>query len=252
MKKYGLLALVVFTLFTQSLVAQTHATTPPSIPEEARKHFVIGMTIFKEAKTADNFSQAAAEFTEAANLAPQWPEARYNLALAKEAAGDYPAAMDNLKLYQRFKLSDTEARAVQDKIYAIEAKQKMAVDEANSPAVQLERFIRSLDGGIWMGEDEDERAADPPYHLRRVREIRSGLFITKVLSWRGGQGEPDPSQVTEQEHVSLTGSRFTYVTKDINPNCNPITVEISVSGNTITESHSCYGREVTTTYVRHK
>jgi hypothetical protein len=252
MKTYVLLTLLCLSCLTPTLVAQTKVTAPTTIPEEARKHFVMGTTMFNEAKKSDAFSQAATEFAEAARLAPQWSEARYDLALAKEAMGDYSGAMADLKLYQQFKLTDTEARTVQDKIYAIEAKQKMAVDEANSPAAQLERFIQSLDGGIWMGEDEDVRAADPPYHLRRVREIRNGLFITKVLSWHGGQGEPDPSQVTEQEHVSLTGSRFTYRTKDIDPNCNPVTVEISVSGNAITESHSCYGREITTTYVRRK
>src|ERR1700720_3892291 len=90
-------ALIYFSLLTPALFAQTKtsadtakaATTPAPIAEEARRHFVMGETIFKEAKNAGAFSQAAAEFTEAARLAPQWPEARYNLALAKETAGDY-------------------------------------------------------------------------------------------------------------------------------------------------------------------
>jgi hypothetical protein len=41
------------------------------------------------------------------------------------------------------------ARTAQDKIYTIEAKQKMAVDEANSPVAQLEKLVQSLDGGVW-------------------------------------------------------------------------------------------------------
>jgi tetratricopeptide (TPR) repeat protein len=149
MKTYVLCVLAGFMLVTPSLVAQNSETASPTIPEEARRHFVMGEMIFKEAKNADAFSLAAAEFTEAARLAPQWPDARYDLALAKEAAGDYSGAMADLKLYQQFKLTDAEARTVQDKIYAIEAKQKMAVDEANSPAVQLEKLIKSLDGGVW-------------------------------------------------------------------------------------------------------
>ena len=114
-------------LFAQD--ASTNAVAAPPISEEARKHFVMGETMFKEAKSPDGFSQAAGEFSEAARLAPQWPEARYNLALAKEAAGDLSGTMADLKLYQQFKLSDAEARTVQDKIYAIEAKQKMKADE---------------------------------------------------------------------------------------------------------------------------
>jgi hypothetical protein len=153
MKSHTLLALICLSMLTPSLFGQTNApadsanavTTPPPIPEEARKHFVMGTTLFKDAKTPDDYSQVEGEFKQATDLAPQWPEARYNLALAKEAAGDYSGAMDDLKLYQQFKLSDDEARTVQDKIYALEAKQeevtkkqaaeqKAATDAANAQA----------------------------------------------------------------------------------------------------------------------
>ena len=96
------------------------------------------------------------EFKQAADLAPQWPEARYNLALAKEAAGDYSGAMDDLKLYQQFKLSNDEARTVQDKIYALEAKQAKAAEakakESSPEAVaakqqdEYDAWLKKLDG----------------------------------------------------------------------------------------------------------
>jgi len=122
MKNYLFVILTSFILLTPSLFAQT----PAPIPEEARKHFVMGTTLFKDAKTADDFAQVVAEFKQSTDLAPQWPDARYNLALAKEAAGDYSGAMEDLKLYQKFKLSESEARTVQDKIYALEAKAEAA------------------------------------------------------------------------------------------------------------------------------
>src|SRR5258706_11855338 len=106
MKNYVLYALVSFILATPLAFAQTNtsangrgAKTPPQIPEEARKHFVIGTTLFKDAKTADDFVQVENEFKQAADLAPQWPEARYNLALAKEAAGGYSGAKADLETY---------------------------------------------------------------------------------------------------------------------------------------------------------
>jgi len=124
----------------------------PSVPEEARKHFVKGAALFKEAKSPADFTQVLDEFKEAARLAPGWPEARYNFALACESAGEYPSAMANLKLYQLFKLPDAEARAVQDKIYVLEAKQEK-VAKGTSPEVVVERkqnndadLIKSLDG----------------------------------------------------------------------------------------------------------
>jgi len=102
----------------------------PPIPEEARKHFVRGAALFKDAKSPDDFKQVIDEFMQATRLAPWWPEARYNLALAFEAAGEYAWAIDKLKLYQLFKLPEAEARAVQDKIHALEAKQEKAAKEA--------------------------------------------------------------------------------------------------------------------------
>jgi len=122
MRKYGLVAVTVFVLAMPSLVAQTTATAPTPIPEEARRHFVIGATLFKDARTPDDYAQVESQFKQAVDLAPQWPDARYNLALSKEAAGDYSGAMADLKLYQQFKLSDEDARKVQDKVYVLEAK----------------------------------------------------------------------------------------------------------------------------------
>lgn len=121
----------------------------PPIPEEARRHFVMGGTIFKEAKSAENFSLATREFLEAAKLAPWWAEARYNLALTEEAAGNYSGAMADLKLYQLFKLPDAEARAAQDKIYALEAKQQMKASGDAAKATeegQAKDWIAKLNG----------------------------------------------------------------------------------------------------------
>ena len=85
----------------------------PPIPEEARKHFVRGGTLLKAAKFPDDFKEVIDEFTQATHLAPWWPNARYNLAVAQEAAGDYIIALNNLKLYQLFKLTEDEARVAQ-------------------------------------------------------------------------------------------------------------------------------------------
>ena len=129
MRTQTILVLICFSLIKPLLFGQTNApadsantTTPPVIPEEARKHFVMGTALFKDAKTPDDYVQVVGEFKQATDLAPQWPDPRYNLALAKEASGDYSGAEADLKIYQQFKLSDTEARSVQDKIYVLEAK----------------------------------------------------------------------------------------------------------------------------------
>jgi hypothetical protein len=140
MKTYVLCVLAGFMLVTPSLVAQNNETASPTIPEEARKHFVIGATLFKDAKTPDDFIQVEGEFKQAANLAPQWPDPRYNLALTEEAAGDYAKAVADLTIYQQFKLSDEDGRKIQDKIYVLEAKQaKKASEDAAKAAAEAAR-----------------------------------------------------------------------------------------------------------------
>src|SRR5579864_8361328 len=111
MKKLLLLTLLSLCIVPLPLFSQAKptadkanvASTQPPIPEEARKHFVMGTTLFKEAKTADDFARVVTEFKQATDLSPQWADARYNLALAKEAAGDYSGATADLKIYQQFK-----------------------------------------------------------------------------------------------------------------------------------------------------
>ena len=110
----------------------------PPIPEEARRHFVRGSALFKDAKAPDDYKQVVDEFTQAVHLAPWWSDARYNLALAWEAPGDYADAIAALKLYLLFKLSDAEARAAQDKIYVLEARQEK-IDKATSEKLAEEQ-----------------------------------------------------------------------------------------------------------------
>jgi len=166
MKTYLLFIFVGFCVAIPSLVSQTGATTDKQsvattqspIPEEARKHFVMGATLCKDAKSHDDFLQVAGEFKQAADLAPQWPEARYNLALARESAGDYAGAMNELKLYQQFKLPDIEARTIQDKIYALEAKQQKTVTDAAakvaSESARAKALEQQFEGKWYEGEGQ--------------------------------------------------------------------------------------------------
>ena len=167
----------LFVLICLSLLATAfYAQTPSPIPEEARKHFVMGTTLFKDAKTADDYAEVVSEFKQAMDLAPQWPEARYNLALAREAAGDYSGAMEDLKLYQKFKLSDTEARTIQDKIYALEAKQKKKVSDeaAKAAADAASRQAQAA------ADAAREKARQP--HFEGTWDLNGGGIIIKLDS----------------------------------------------------------------------
>lgn len=98
----------------------------PAIPEEARKPFVMGATVLKRASDPAGAVQAVDLFSQALNIAPWFADAYYNRAFAREAAGQYESAIDDLKLYLEFKLTVAERREVQDKIYSLDADAQLA------------------------------------------------------------------------------------------------------------------------------
>jgi hypothetical protein len=135
----------------------------PPVPEEARKHFIKGGVLFKEAKSPADFTQALDEFKQAVQIAPWWAEARLNLALACESASEYASAIENLKLYLLFKLPDAEARVVQDKIYALEAKQEKAAKNKELVA---------------KNEAEEKKAQQEDAEAKKAREQEE--FLKKI------------------------------------------------------------------------
>ena len=243
---YALSAVLGFTLVMPSLVAQSSATTQP-IPEEARKHFVMGATFFKDARTADDYAQVESEFKQAAGLAPQWPDARYNLALAREAAGDYAGAIADLKLYLQFKLSDADARTAQDKIYALEAKseetaKKQAdVDEQTAAAQRAqaaqaasdEALIRSLDGAVFVKHNGDAyQRNDLEVHINggtATMDVHV-LWMNAELLREGngsiGDVHPTPTSPSPIPHVGRT---FTATV-----NGSPLVIEVAPDGQSLT------------------
>jgi|CXWL01.1.fsa_nt_gi tetratricopeptide (TPR) repeat protein len=101
----------------------------PAIPEEAREPFVMGATVLKKASDPAGAGKAVDLFTQALTIAPWFAEAYYNRALARETAGQFEPAIDDLKLYLEFKLTDAERREAQDKIYSLKADAQLAVSK---------------------------------------------------------------------------------------------------------------------------
>ena len=130
----------------------------PAVPEEARKPFVMGATVLKKAGGPADAAKAVELFTTAINIAPWFADAYYNRAVARETAGQFEAAMADLKQYLVFKLSDQERREAQDKIYALEADSQLATtkkaeeDSTRLAAAAAERErARPTIEGTWAG-----------------------------------------------------------------------------------------------------
>lgn len=103
----------------------------PVVSEEAMRSFVMGETIFKQAKNIRSAYEAANAFETATNLAPWWGDAYWNRAVARELTGQYVSAKEALRLYLLTNLSVDERRIAQNRIYAIDAQMLLAESNAS-------------------------------------------------------------------------------------------------------------------------
>lgn len=96
----------------------------PTVPPEAKRPFVMGVTYQKEAKSPEDFGLAIKAFQDASAAAPWWGDAYYNLSVALESAKRYDEAKDALTLYLLTK--PTDAEQAQERLYALDAKKVLA------------------------------------------------------------------------------------------------------------------------------
>lgn len=119
MKKILIAGILVFAIF------QTFGQT---ISDEARKHFVRGLTIVEMAKSPADFETSVTEFETAIRLAPNWVEAYFNLGAIQENLGRYEQAIVNFKRYLQMFPNAKDSGAVKDLItkteYKLELKKK--------------------------------------------------------------------------------------------------------------------------------
>lgn len=115
---------MICLLMIASSAALAAGKAKKAIPKEAMRHFVMGNTFQKEAKTADDFSLAAESYKEALVLAPWWSEAQQKLSVALESAGRFAEAKAVIERYLLSKPRDAEA--TEQRLYALDAKIKMA------------------------------------------------------------------------------------------------------------------------------
>jgi len=133
---------------------QTMKPAPP-VPEEARRHYVMALTLFKGAKKIEDYGESIEEFKSALLIAPWWAEANRDLGMALEAAKRYDEAISALKLYMASSPGEEKARAAQDEIYKIEGMKKLAAREKQESSPQavaareqnkFEDWLKKIDG----------------------------------------------------------------------------------------------------------
>lgn len=140
------------------------AHPPLAIPEEARRQFVKGVTLQREARDTVALALAAHAYDQALLLAPWWADAYYNLGIVLEELGRFGKAIEALHLYLAAHPDAEDARAVKDKIYALEAKWELA----HTAAPERHATDGSAFSGRWKrlsGNNCDELFFHTEFHL---------------------------------------------------------------------------------------
>lgn len=141
MKKMKAIYLVAVLAVSALLLSSANAW---AVSEEAQRHFDRGMAAVEMAKSPDDYAPAIKEFEQAIRLAPEWPEAYYNLGIAQEKAGKYSDAITSLRQYLRLAPNASDAATVKSLVNKLEFKAEQTITDE----VALDIF-GSLAGPQW-------------------------------------------------------------------------------------------------------
>jgi hypothetical protein len=203
----------------------------PAIPEEARKHFVIGSTLAKDAKNPTDCQSAVDELHQALLLAPWWGEAYWNVSGALLCAQKYEDARQAVRLYLQTNPGPSDARAAQDRLYVLDAKEKEKEKEAESesrasplprttetapqppPKKELEakELIESLDGAIYRIEKEYPGEWGPFREVVALRIVGRNAFWDRTVDCPGSPSQRRRGGRPETISAGpwpITGTRF--------------------------------------------
>jgi tetratricopeptide (TPR) repeat protein len=146
---------------------------------EAKRHFDRGMAAVEMAKSPDDYAAAIKEFTQAAALAPDWPDVYYNLGLVQEKAGKYRDAITSLKQYRRLAPNASDAQIVQSLIYKLEFKAEQEITEE----VALDIYGSLSDSTKWRYVGEGSAYKNWVTGLRRDGDRIWITYFSDLSKW---------------------------------------------------------------------
>lgn len=206
MKACVIILLILLGSFTTGALGQ--------VSDEAMRHLNRGQAAVELAQNKYDYEEAIREFKEAARLAPDWPDAYYNLGIVQEKAEKYNEAILNLRQYLRLSPDASDAKTVKSLINKLEYKR----DKKEG----VEKVYDMMASGLYkddvIGEykNSGDRGA---YWLYMGREFRKVKGILEVHNqWcrfereHGGSYHPKlhPPIPREWEPVKVNGKYYEY------------------------------------------
>ena len=181
-----------------------------AVSDEARRHFDRGMAAVEMANSPDDYAPAIKEFKQAVSLAPNWPDAYYNLGKAQEKAEQYSDAITSLRQFLVVAPNANEAEAVKTLINKLEYKneQEEAVQKVYNIMTSDLYSRKKLDRKILSGESGGSGLGLGPMPGFR---IESGKMQVNNF-WYGMDYHPQqhPPIPREWEPVKVNGRLYEY------------------------------------------
>lgn len=112
------------------------AKPAPSMPEEVERRMARGEAAFESARDVSGYENATREFQAAANAAPWYANAYFNLGVVQEKAGKATAAMESFRFYLLAAPDGKDAAEVKKRIYKLEYTAEQAAAQAVAEQVR--------------------------------------------------------------------------------------------------------------------
>ena len=139
------------------------STFGQDISEEARRHFDYGEAAVK----IKDYEAAIKEFEQTARLAPNWPDAFYDLGLAQEGANKYGDAAKSYREYLRLAPNASDAEEVKSLINKLEYN---AEREKNPTIADIVEILTSIGNEeIWVPNKDTRHFLQE--HLNTIKRV---------------------------------------------------------------------------------
>ncbi|MBK9162792.1 MAG: hypothetical protein IPM21_02560 [Acidobacteria bacterium] len=182
--------------------------------DEARRHFDRGMAAVEMAKAPEDFQVAINEFKQATVLAPDWPDAFFNLGKMQEAAEKFTDAIASYRKYLQLAPNAPDAGDVKSLINWVQFKAENVMT--------VEKVVRVLGQlSTWTAKD------GTGFHRHIRSKGPTTVEVPSAVYLRGKQREYE----TWRRELAVTGSKvsfhYTFVLLD-DKNVANYTVDVDV------------------------
>lgn len=160
------------------LLAWVSVTLAETVSEEAKRYMARGIAATEMAKSPEDYDSAIKEFQKAIEIAPNWPDPRYNLGLVQEKSGRLGEAVASLKEYLRLAPNDPDAPKIREQIYKLEykAEQVLSVPEI------IDVLVSFSNESLWK-KVKGECISQPFASIRRKDSISVAVPFLYGLEW---------------------------------------------------------------------